>query len=113
MGDMGDAEGVAPMKPKFNIRTHRFRDKLWKILWRAPHPDKNLPSGHEYFGDCDWEKSTLKIYPSEDGLELLDTVLEETFHACFYDLDDPSVREAVRDIIELLRRMKMRVSFGE
>lgn len=94
------------------ILTHTFRDRCFRIFWKAPRRDKACPPGYEYFGECDYHKRTMQIYPSKNGLELLDTVLEEATHACFFDLDDDSVRDFVRDTRRLLVRMGVEVSFS-
>lgn len=101
------------MKPDFSaIRSHIFRDRKFKIKWRAPKRDKNCPKGHVYFGNYDPNKMELMIYPSEDPLELLDTVLDETAHANWPDIDNESIREGVLDTMKLLKRMGIKVSFG-
>lgn len=99
-------------RPDFSyIRTHSFRDRLFKIIWRAPRHDKACPKGQAYFGECDWHARVIKLFPSKSGLELLDTVLEEGIHAGHFDLEDSSVRETVRDIRRLLVRMGIQISF--
>lgn len=99
-------------RPKFpGIKTHSFRDRLYRIFWKAPRHDKKCPTGSAYFGECDFHGRTIHLFPSKSGLELLDTVLEEGIHAAFFDLEDSAVQEAVRDIRRLLTRMGIQVSF--
>jgi hypothetical protein len=99
-------------RPKFpHIKTHSFRDRLFKILWKAPRRDKKCPPSQAYFGECDYHARVMQLYPTKSGLELLDTVLEEGIHASHFDLEDSAVRETVRDIRRLLVRMGIQVSF--
>lgn len=95
------------------IKSHIFRGKVWKIKWRAPRRTKDTPLGYNLFGLADIETKTLHIFPSRDPWDLLDTVLDETTHANFFDRDNDSVREAVQSQIELLKRMGMKITFGE
>ena len=95
-----------------SIKRHTFRGKVWKIKWRAPRNLKHDPPGHNRFGLADPNNNTLTIFPSADPWDLLDTVLDETTHANFFDLDNDAVREAVTDQIALLKRMGMNLSFG-
>lgn len=93
------------------IKSHDFRGKTWKIKWRAPRRLKSTPPGHNLFGLADANTNTLTIFPSKDPWDLLDTVLDETTHANFFDLDNDAVREAVQAQVELLKRMGMKISF--
>jgi hypothetical protein len=100
------------MKPRFPaIRSHVFREKKFKIKWRAPRNCKDTPKGHNEFGRYDPNKMELMIFPSSDPMELLDTVLDETTHANYPDLDNDSVREGVESTMSLLKRMGMKVTF--
>lgn len=99
-------------RPKFpHIKTHSFRDRQFKILWKAPRRDKQCPPDETYFGECDYHGRVIQLFPSKSGLELLDTVLEEGIHAGHFDIEDSAVRETVRDIRRLLVRMGIQVSF--
>lgn len=99
-------------KPRFPaIKSHDFNGRTWKIVWRAPKRDKNCPPGHMYFGHCDHNRTKLYIYPSSDPLELLDTVLDESTHAYFYDLDNDAVRDYVTELMGLFKRMGIKVTF--
>lgn len=95
-----------------HIRSHTIRDRKYRIIWEGPRRDEKLPQDEMYYGECDWEKRTIHLRPSRQGLTLLDTVIEEGFHASFYDLEDSAVREAVRDIRRLLVRMGIEISFS-
>lgn len=99
-------------RPKFpHIKSHSFRERLFKIFWKSPRKDKQCPPGQSYFGECDYHARTMQLFPSKSGLELLDTVLEEGIHACHFDIEDSAVRETVRDIRRLLVRMGIQISF--
>ena len=93
------------------IKTHVFRGKTWKIKWRAPRNSKHDPPGYNRFGLADPNSNTLTIFPSKDPWDLLDTVLDETMHANFFDLDNDAVSEAVMAQISLLKRMGMEITF--
>lgn len=100
------------MKPRFPaIRKHQFGDRDWKIIWRRPKRDKKLPVNKEYHGNCDANTGRIWIYPSEDPLELLHTVLDEGTHGCFFDLDNDAVATYADDVIALLKRMGIKISF--
>lgn len=93
------------------IKRHEFRGKVWKLKWRAPRNGKNTKPGHNTFGLADPNTNTLIIFPSKDPWDLLDTVLDETTHANFFDLDNDAVREAVGAQVALLKRMGAKITF--
>lgn len=101
------------MKNRFpTIRSHRFRDKLFHILWRRPRWNADMIVS----GQCDHRETPnarMYIYPSKDPLELLATMIHEAVHAGFSDIEDVAVGEWERDLIRLLRRMKIKVEFDE
>lgn len=95
------------------IRTHTFRDKLFHIFWRRWRlgPDE-IPGSN--LGRCDHRETPspkMHVYPSKDDLELLGTAIHESLHACFSDLDNDAVAEFERDLLRLLKRMKIEVKF--
>jgi hypothetical protein len=94
-----------------HILTHSIRDRVYRIIWRAPRRDKTLAKDEIFAGECDFHKRTIHLAPLKDGLELLDSVLEEGIHASFFDIEDSAVRAAVRDIRRLLVRMGIEVTF--
>jgi hypothetical protein len=104
-----EAEARSLKRPK----THTFRGRLFRLFFKRPKNDGKLEKDQQYFGECDYHARTMHIFPSKDAEELLDTVLEEGIHACFFDLEDCAVREAVRDIMRFLRRMGMKITFED
>ncbi len=100
------------MKPCFPaIKSHEFRGRKFKIAWRAPKRTKDAPADETLFGLYDPNRMKLWIYPSADPMELLDTVLDETTHANYPDLDNESVSEGVAATMALLKRMGMKITF--
>lgn len=53
----------------------------------------------------------MHLNPDPDATELLATVIHEGIHACFFDLEEAAVIEAEGDIVRLLRRMGIQVTF--
>jgi cell division FtsZ-interacting protein ZapD len=86
------------------IKTHTFRDRLFRMIWRRPAPKDE--------GQCDYDNRAISIHPNSDAKELLLTVIHESFHACFFDIDNGIVDDYERDLDRLLTRMGIEVSFN-
>lgn len=88
-------------KPK----THCFRGLDYKILWRKP---RNQPS--TCGGTCNGpSKRTIEIHPDLKGKEKLRILIDESIHACLWDIDNDSVGETSSSISEFLWECGVRV----
>lgn len=79
----------------------RLRGKVWHVRYVKRMP--NTPDG-----ECDAPDipgKEIRIREGQQGRELVDTVIHEALHACFWDLDDEAVHEAGHDIARLLDRL--------
>jgi hypothetical protein len=85
------------------LRSHTFRGKRWLIEWI------HLP---RHAGMCltppDAKRPTIQFRPKLKGLDRLDTIIHESLHACFADLDESVVGETATDIARLLWRLGYR-----
>lgn len=87
------------------IKTHTFRNKRFRMVWRG---------GKTYHGKCDDPKDSgrcISVGINSDNLVTVGTVIHESIHAAFFDLDEAAVEAAERDIMRLFRRMGMKVTF--
>ena len=99
------------------IKTHVFRGVTFRILWRRPKRTKDQPKSIVNHGQCDFPTRKIWIAPEIDGsepdaLELLLTVIHESFHASFPDFDDECVDDWEKDAKRFLRRMGVVVTFN-
>lgn len=84
----------------------------YRIEWRRPpRPRKGVPKYKQMYGDCDLQKRRIRIAPDTDPLELLFTMIHESWHACFPDLDDDSVDDWETCVQRLAKRMGLKVTF--
>ena len=86
------------MKP---IRSHSFLGRIYRIRFHHRIPPDAL-------GMCEHPSSknkTIHIRPNLDVKQLVETVVDESLHACFWSLDNEEVDEAATDIVRLLFRM--------
>ncbi len=94
------------------VRSHRWRDKLWKIVWRRPKRKKNLSKDLELWGQCDPNTNKIWLFcKHKDPYNLLSTIIDEATHACFWDLDDGAVESFSTDTINFLKRIGMKITF--
>ena len=76
---------MKPLRPSH----HTFRGKRYCIRWRPP-------SNPKHAGECDdpkYKKPSIVIHPELTGIEKLMTLVDESIHACVYDLDNEVVYE--------------------
>lgn len=100
-------------------KSHVFRGWKYRIYWRKPRKSKaeqklSKAKDLDVFGRCWPPGPDAKMYISldeQDSFEFLSTILDESFHACLFDIDNDAVGETVDDIIKLLKRMKMKITF--
>lgn len=93
----------------YQPRSHYFRRLKFRILWRRPHVrDKN---GNRALGTCDppeVRKRAIEIDPKLTGLDKLQVVIDESLHACVWDIDNDSVEECALAIAAFLWRCGLR-----
>lgn len=99
-----------------HIKTHTFRDRLFRILWQRPRRRGSrglptLPKHLEYHGDCDYTDRKMQLAPMLDAEDLLIAVFHESLHACFPDIENSAVDEWDSDVHRLLRRMGLKITF--
>lgn len=103
-------------------KSHTFRGRKYKLVWRRPRKSKaeaklSKTKDIEVYGKCQPPWPGCKIYIckeelKKDPLDFLETLLHECAgHACNWDLDEACVTETFHDTVDLLRRMKMKISF--
>lgn len=97
-----------------HIRTHRFRDRQYNLIWRLPKKTATCAGcgqrthGNKDDGECDPPKNVskaIRIGPRLPEPVLMETAVHESLHACLWDIDEEAVSETARDITKLLRRM--------
>jgi hypothetical protein len=94
-------------------KSHIFRGSRYKIVWHKPKPGKLDPKNHERWGTCSAPRAKGKrivIWPKLKDHNLLITLLDESIHACAWDLDNDSVGEISSDIGRFLWRNGLRFS---
>lgn len=100
------------------IRSHRFRDRRYRIQWKLPRCMTNCEScgqrtePRKSDGQCDAPQSAGKVIliaPKLPEADLLETAIHESLHACLWDLEESAVSETARDTARLLRRMGFRL----
>lgn len=67
---------------------------------------KNLPG--KLWGECSFDRRTIRIDPRQGGREMMNTLIHETLHACEPDMDEQDVRGIARSLTTVLRRMGYR-----
>ncbi len=101
-------------------KSHRFRGIRYKLRWRKPPRTRKEIKAHkkgelDIFGRCYQPEKGLGglmyLNPKVDPVELADTVVHESLHACLPDLDEARVTDTTETIFSLFRRMGMKVTF--
>lgn len=83
------------------IRSHSFMGRMYRIRFHHRMPADAL-------GMCEHptaKNKTIHIRPNLDTRQLVETVVDESLHACFWSLDNGEVDQATSDIVRLLFRM--------
>jgi hypothetical protein len=98
------------MKPP---ESHLFRGVEYLVLWRHP---RGFP--RNVGGACSSPKAdrlTIEISPKLYGKQKLRVMIDESIHACLWDLDNDSVAQMSTCISEFLWKSGLRFSerFGE
>ena len=99
------------MKP---VKSHVFRGKRYNIKWVPPsklntkeHKDK----GETCFGVCNpptRKGKSIKIDNTLKDFDKLETIVHESLHAVFWDLDEYAVQDAAEDLAKLLWKLGYR-----
>lgn len=79
---------------------HKFRGKTCLILWEPPEPDDDAD------GLCDppGPERTIQINPRLRQKRMLEVLIDESLHACNWDLDNIAVQEYAESIADFLWR---------
>jgi len=86
------------------IKSHTFRGKRYKISFQNNLKDKAL-------GLCDspaGKNKTIKIKKNMSDFNELETIIHESLHACFWDIDEEAIHESSGDIARILWRLNFR-----
>lgn len=86
------------------IRTHRFRGKTYRIEVR--HLDD---TEHGHCEEPGAKGKSIRIDPDQDGRRLMQTLVDESLHACNFDLCNVAVDEMAESISKLLWRCGYRL----
>ena len=97
-------------KNAFNkVKSHVFRGKKYKIIWRKP-PKSFF--GVEVEGCCDDRDSREKemwINPDVEEKDFLKICIDESFHACLFEVDNEIVDEISESMGDFLWRIGFRL----
>ena len=80
---------------------HVFRNRRFQIVRRPIDGD---------MGECDYDGRRIAIDPALSGIDLLDTTIHESLHACLPDADEYAVYATATDIATLLHRLGWRIT---
>lgn len=97
-------EEIHIMAKKKPVKNHTFRGKRYKISFQ------NVVKG-KVLGLCDspdGKGKTIRIKRDLDEQNELETIVHESLHACFWDIDEEAVHESAKDIASLLVRLGYR-----
>lgn len=99
-------------KPKFKkIKTRAFRGKDYRIIWR-PVP-KHTGHAKDASGLCEDPKSDkprIWINPTLDEKDMLRVLIDEIFHAHFFDIENEAVDEFSTAMADFLTEVGYRLS---
>ena len=99
------------MKP---VKSHVFRGKRYNIKWVPPSKLKSKADeskGEVCFGICNpptKKGKSIKIDNTLTDFDKLETIVHESLHAVFWDLDEYAVRDAAVDLSKLLWKLGYR-----
>jgi hypothetical protein len=96
-----------------HIKTHVVRDNRFRMAWRRWRRSPDEVTGGNV-GRCDHPNKIscqMNIYPNQEAVDLLETVLHENAHAALPDVEEEAVDEMCQATMRLLRRMKIKVEF--
>jgi len=96
------------------IKSHVFRGRRYTLAWRPVTKAEKKQMKVDAIGSCDGPPSakgkSITIDPSLSELELLRAVIDESIHACMWDLDNVAVDEMSSSISRFLWRLGFRDS---
>lgn len=100
--------------PDFSkIHTVKIRGKVFKTIWRKPRNSAKDPE-LEDIGSCDYPYTPGKelwVWPKQDPIDILMTILHEFTHGAFPDLEEKAVTEYDVDLKRFLLRTGIEVKF--
>jgi hypothetical protein len=91
------------MKKLRAIRAHRFRNNRYKV------EVKKLKDRRGQCDDPTTQGKSIVIDPNQSGENLLATLLDESIHACMFDIDNEVVDVISDDIARFLWRAGYRL----
>jgi hypothetical protein len=88
------------------IKSAKFRDKTFRILWEWPPPnhDKNFSDR----GEIHYKARRIYIRTDVHQKQVLKALIDEAIHACSWDLDNDAVWEYSEAIGNFLWRTGLR-----
>lgn len=92
-------------------KSHTFRGNRYKIVFHKPRRGKDDPKNLERWGTCSHpgvKGKRIVIWSGLKDLDLLQTLLDESIHACMWDLDNEAVEEMAIGIGAFLWRNGLR-----
>ena len=92
----------SPQRPQFSLRPSKyvFRGCTYQIKWRKPRRQAKTCGG-----TCQqpWTKNcTIEIHPALRNRNLLRVLIDESIHACHWDLDNDCVAQTSHAIAGFL-----------
>ena len=90
----------ATLKPDRRAKPKGYRVKIRGQNWRIVI---GRPPQNKCDGLCSYRQRTIWLRPGTE--HLVSTAIHESLHACFPDIDEPTVIEAELSIAEVLRRL--------
>lgn len=85
------------------IRTHKFLDQQWNIVF-----DNRTGDSHAYCEAPHKKEKKIKLRKDLDERELMTYAIHESLHACFWFMSEEFVNRAASDIARFLWRLGFR-----
>lgn len=83
-------------------RIYNLRGKPWRLIYADPR-SRGMRRLHGYaLPSARKPGGTIRVSRGMDEKMLLETLLHEALHACYWDMDEAAISEAARDLAELL-----------
>ena len=79
----------------------RLRGKWWKVLFKPLAKQ----GGKYVWGTIDMDARTITFHSKAKGQNLMDVVIHEGLHACFWDIDEEAIDQSAQDITRLLVKL--------
>jgi hypothetical protein len=101
------------------LKTHIFNGHRFRISWRSPKRTKKEKRQKLYnYGSAHLSAPRQLSFSMDPKLhpavfDLFSTLLHESTHAAFPQLDEDSVLEFEKDFTQLIRRLKIKMEFSD